>query len=287
MGQFEPSLPLGHGTGERSLLVAEELALDQRLRQGGAVDLDKRLLRPRALRVQRPGNKFLAGAAFALDQHGDLCLRNPLDQRACSGDQVAFPENFPVGIVHHALHHGRIGPGDVVEVAGLVQCNLDLLAGKGLGQVVEGARLETIQNEGVRFAVDQRDQERLFGPLTDVPEKVQQLAFGQFRIDENQVELILAEIVVDILYRTRLGHIDPLAADKLSHRSAKIVVAFGQYDLFKWHLVLPESVRLSGAGTFRPPPPGCSAARRVTDWEAPCHAEVSVFRSPGRASRFS
>ena len=38
VGQLEAAAALADGAGERALLVAEQLALQQRLRQGGAVD---------------------------------------------------------------------------------------------------------------------------------------------------------------------------------------------------------------------------------------------------------
>ena len=65
--------PLGRA-GERALLVAEQLALQQRLGQGGAVEADERPVPPRAARVDRPGDQFLADAALAADQHRRLRL---------------------------------------------------------------------------------------------------------------------------------------------------------------------------------------------------------------------
>ena len=52
------------GAGERPLLEAEQLALEQLPRQGGAVDLDERLVRPSGRLVKSLGDQFLAGAAF-------------------------------------------------------------------------------------------------------------------------------------------------------------------------------------------------------------------------------
>ena len=44
VGQLEPADPLADGAGERALLVAEQLALEQAGRNRGAVQLHKRLL---------------------------------------------------------------------------------------------------------------------------------------------------------------------------------------------------------------------------------------------------
>ena len=55
--------------GERAALVAEELALEQRLGERGAVQLDERLLGARAVLVDGRGDELLAGAALAGDEH--------------------------------------------------------------------------------------------------------------------------------------------------------------------------------------------------------------------------
>ena len=59
-------------SGERALLVPEELALDQRLGDRAAVQRDERLVGPVALLVQGPGGDLLARPAVARDQDRDL-----------------------------------------------------------------------------------------------------------------------------------------------------------------------------------------------------------------------
>ena len=53
------------GPGEGALLVAEQLALDERLRQGAAVDRQEGPIRAGAVLVDRAGDQFLPGAALA------------------------------------------------------------------------------------------------------------------------------------------------------------------------------------------------------------------------------
>ena len=50
--------------------MAEQLAFQQRLGQGGAVEADERPFLPRAGVVHGAGDQLLADAAFAADQHG-------------------------------------------------------------------------------------------------------------------------------------------------------------------------------------------------------------------------
>ena len=61
--------------GERALLVAEQLGLEDRLGDRGAVDRDERALRARAVVVERAREQLLAGAALAEQQHGRLARR--------------------------------------------------------------------------------------------------------------------------------------------------------------------------------------------------------------------
>ena len=58
------------GAGERALLVAEQLRLEQRLGNRRAVDGHERTVGARAQRVQRAGEQLLAGAALAFEEHG-------------------------------------------------------------------------------------------------------------------------------------------------------------------------------------------------------------------------
>ena len=69
MSQLEESgFPFFAGPRKRATLVAEELALQQFWRQGGAVYGDKRTAAARAGIVDALGKEFLAGTAFSLDE---------------------------------------------------------------------------------------------------------------------------------------------------------------------------------------------------------------------------
>src|SRR5216110_1934821 len=58
--------------GERSLLVPEELRLEQILRHGAAVDGDEGLVAPGAAIMDGARQELLAGAALAGDQHARI-----------------------------------------------------------------------------------------------------------------------------------------------------------------------------------------------------------------------
>ena len=80
--------------------------------------------------MQCPRHQFLARSAFALDQHSDLRLSHSLDHLARLLDQLAFTENLTLGIIDGTFNNRRIGLGNLIVISGLVQRDLDLLAGK-------------------------------------------------------------------------------------------------------------------------------------------------------------
>jgi hypothetical protein len=69
---LEEPLPELDRAGERALHVAEELALQQGLGDGGAVHRDERPGRSLRVRVDGAGDQLLAGSALAGDEHGDV-----------------------------------------------------------------------------------------------------------------------------------------------------------------------------------------------------------------------
>src|SRR5471032_3355954 len=64
-----------HRAGEGALLMPEQFAIEQRLREGGAVDGREWLGRTRALPVESARHQLFAGAAFAQDQYRSILRR--------------------------------------------------------------------------------------------------------------------------------------------------------------------------------------------------------------------
>ena len=89
VGDFDLARRLLHGARERALLEAEQLRLEQRVRDRRAVDRDERLARARAQRVNRARQDFLARAAFALQQRRRVGRRHLLDRPADLQHRVA------------------------------------------------------------------------------------------------------------------------------------------------------------------------------------------------------
>ena len=96
VGQLEaPEPPLGRA-GERALLVAEQLALEQRLRQRADVHGDERLVRARTRAAcMRARDELLARAALALDEHRARHRRHLLDLHHHLAHRLALADQAP------------------------------------------------------------------------------------------------------------------------------------------------------------------------------------------------
>ena len=69
MGQFEAANPVFDRAGESSAHMAEEFALEEFARNGGAVHAHERSVLARAAVMDGARDKFLARARFAENQH--------------------------------------------------------------------------------------------------------------------------------------------------------------------------------------------------------------------------
>ena len=76
VGLLEFSDPLAVGPGEGPFFMAEQFAFQQIFRNGRAVDGHEGLVAELSLEMNGPGDQFLAGAAFSLDQNGDVAVHH-------------------------------------------------------------------------------------------------------------------------------------------------------------------------------------------------------------------
>ena len=80
VGGLEAALAHGHRPGERPLLVAEQLGLEERLGQRGAADLDQWMGVALAGPMQRLGDELLAGPRLAGDEDGGVAAGDLADE---------------------------------------------------------------------------------------------------------------------------------------------------------------------------------------------------------------
>ena len=155
IGQLEAAGLVAERAGERAFHVAEEFALEERLGHRGAIDLDHRPVAARAALVDGAGHEFLAGAAFAGDEHGGIG----------GGDEFDLPEHFSqrrafADDVASAARRGHF----LAQVAVFLLEPLfeirDLLEGVGVGDAHGGVIGENAQPLEIRFGEHQAIEKR-------------------------------------------------------------------------------------------------------------------------------
>jgi hypothetical protein len=154
-----------HGAGERSLFMAEEFAFQEAFRDRRAIEPDVTRVAPRAGGVQRAGDQFLAGAAFAEDEHrgggaghGLNQLPQLPDRRALADDPREVMDFARLGAQRGVLPQQTIplgAPGDRVQ---------QFLRLERLGEVIDGPGADGLHGQPGR-GVGGDDQHRQIGPF--------------------------------------------------------------------------------------------------------------------------
>src|ERR1043165_5627841 len=92
MRDFEQPLLRRYGPGERALLVAEELRLQELARDAGAIEIDERFAGAAAAVVDPARQHGLAGAGLAVDEDRAVGAQDGVGLRAQLRDRVALAE---------------------------------------------------------------------------------------------------------------------------------------------------------------------------------------------------
>ncbi len=187
--------------------MAEKLALQQRLGEGGAVDGDERPVAPLARQVHRLGDQFLPRAALAVQVDGGIRL-------GAAGNQL-----------QDLVHLFALG-GDVVEAVALLQQPAqsfhlavepavlqrlfeleEQLAGlEGLGEIAVGALLHRVDRALDGAVGGQNDHRHLRVHGVHLPHQRYAVLLGQLQIDDGEVEGLRFDGLDGLLLGQRRGH---------------------------------------------------------------------------------
>ena len=142
IGQLEASLTPVGGARERALLVPEDLAFEQRLGNGRAVDRDERKRGARTELVDRLRHQFLARARLAADEDRCAGRRRLLDHVVDLPHLGAVADHRPERAVFPQLTPQRLHLAKRFQpLDNLVEQDLQALNVDRLGQVVVRAFL--------------------------------------------------------------------------------------------------------------------------------------------------
>ena len=206
------------GAGEGALLVAEQLAFQQVLRDGGAVEGQERCFAPGAVLVDGPGDQFLAGAALAGDQHGDVLGRDAADGLVHLAHGRAGAENgaLHVGVCGRLGDDGRFAhpPGHFERLA---DHSTQLLQVERLEQVVVGALLHRLDGRVRRLGHGDEDDRDARVDAADLLVNLQARLVGQAQVEENDVRMPGTDPLEPFSSGAR--HLDPVSGsgERLAH----------------------------------------------------------------------
>src|SRR5262249_31685802 len=159
----EEAAARARGAGERALLMAEELALDERGRERRAVEGDERRLAAQREPVDGAREELLAGAALAEDEHARVRGRDALHH----GEELLHRRRLADDLVHAAHARDLVAQapylaGEAAVGRGAVDGGGELLRARGLAQVIEGA-LAHRRDRGLDRALAGEDDDRRVG----------------------------------------------------------------------------------------------------------------------------
>ena len=197
---LEPAGPLSDGAGERALFMAEELALEQLLRDRGAIDGHKAFVRALRIVVHRPRDEFLSRTALACDHHWRVRHGDASDHFEYLRHRFGFSHKrilmfidgelwFRGGRRFHlrlgaesSVHHGFEGEGEA------------LFADKIKGSQSHGFDHRLGGAEGAC-----EDDDRVRGALADSTQQLHSAEWRQVRLCHQDVRLFAHEDAVGLL----------------------------------------------------------------------------------------
>jgi hypothetical protein len=177
-----------------SSLVAEELALEQGVLDGGAVDVHEGPVVTRRELVELAGDDLLAGAGLALEEHRDDARGHPLQcgvqvlhGRAVPHRGEGLPAMVLAPLPVQVLAHGRALRG------GSVEKGLEHLEPAGLGDEIVGAELHGLHGglDGALAGQEDGLRGRLGGARG--PQHVDAAAAGHAHVQEEHVEVLVLQ----------------------------------------------------------------------------------------------
>jgi uncharacterized protein YoaH (UPF0181 family) len=221
VGLLEAAAAHGLRAGEGAALVAEQLRLQQVLRDGRRVERHEGAAGARAVLVQRARHQLLAAAALAGDEHRHVALRQAADgaEDVLHGRRLAehLGHRHLRGVAHrlaHALLHRAV---DELHRLGHVE---------GLGQVLEGAALEG-RDGAVEVGVGGHDDDRqLRQARLELRQQVQPRAAGHADVADQHLRLVaVVQRRHDVAGVGEAAHRELLARERLlEHEADRLIV---------------------------------------------------------------
>ena len=223
---------------------AEQLALDQLARDRRHVDGHERAGPPAPVVVQRAGDQLLAGAALAVDHHGEVGRREPGDGAIDLLHRHRPPDQRqPVLGVALLARRRRCRQRRLQRAPDHGQ---QLLQVERLGQILERAALGRLDRGDQRRLRAHHDHPQLGAHPLDARDQVEPVLVGHHHVGDHQVALAVLDPAPE-RGRIRGGaHLIAGAAQRLGEHGADRAVVVGNQDGGKRHRLLSLKPRRPG-----------------------------------------
>ena len=189
----EPRL-VRHRAGERTLHVAEQLALEQRLGNGRAVDRHERPPRPRRFVVQRTRDQPLPRPRLAHHQDRRRDVGDPRDLLDQDANRLAAPQNRLVRTpgLERALEQGRL-TSQITLLERAAQEEHELVGLERLRQVMERAETDRLHRRVDRAVAGHHDHRTRRIGLARRGEETETVELGHSQIGHEPIEVLFRQ----------------------------------------------------------------------------------------------
>ena len=217
--------------------MAEEFAFDQFARNGGHVDGNEGTVAAAAVVVQRAGDEFLAGAAFAGDHHREVGLHQAGQHTVdvLHGGRAADQRIFRLPRAAGGQRRlARCGHRAIDDTDQFVQI-------EGLGEIFVGAAFGR-GDRSLQRVLRAHHHDGYVGPDTlDAGDQVEGVFVGHHHIGDDEVALALADPAPKC--RRVAGGADVVAdaPERLVENGADCCIVVGEENGSAWHLCSPVS----------------------------------------------
>ena len=213
------------GAGERALLVAEQLRLEQVLLQRRAVHLHVVAVRAQRVVVNRPGDELLARSRLAADEHRRVALGDLLHdaqhalKRAAAADDVLEVVDVLLGVAQVV----QLVPHPA-ELESLLDLELHLLDFERLLDVVERTDLHRLDGGVHRAERRHEDHGRRRVQRLGRLEDLDAVAAAHLQVAQHDVVIALVELLDRGVAVGRLVHVVPGLGERAQEAPPERVV---------------------------------------------------------------
>src|SRR5690606_29439116 len=234
-------------SGERALLVTEELAFDELRRESGAVERNEGPLPPEAVLVDRASDQLLAGAVLAGDQDADIRLGDLLAEIDHLSHLLAVADDpLEAEAAFEASLEVAVHAQELLPLERLLDAHAQALDVERLDEVVDRASLEGLDRVLDRSMPRKDDDAHEGIDLLRATEDLHAVDVGHDEIREDEVVLTGAELLEPRLAARRDVALVADHLERIAARLGVVAVVIDDQDRRRPRVVIAARDRVGG-----------------------------------------